>query len=280
MSRRRLINRIKLRQAEPPSAETPSLITTAPSLELERITIRYGQITAIQDASLRVERGDIMALVGPSGCGKSSLLNSINRLTSLIPGCQVSGRILLDGADSAALDDTILRRTVGMVFQRPNPFPLSISDNIRFPLREHGIRNRHELNSRIAQVLQDVGLWDEVKDRLDASALTLSGGQQQRLCIARALALQPSVLLFDEPCSALDPIASSVVENLITRLKGRYTVLMVTHNLAQARRVADTVAVCWMNSGCGCVIETGPTRLLFEAAKHPVAAAYFNGESG
>jgi ABC-type phosphate transport system ATPase subunit len=175
--------------------------------------------------------------VGPSGCGKTSLLNAINRLCDLIPGCTVTGRIAVGGRDVRAPDTrlTALRRRVGMVFQQPNPFPLSIADNLRFPLREHGVSNRSERERRTEEALRAVGLWEEVKGRLGQAAHALSGGQQQRLCIARTLVLGPEVLLFDEPCSALDPLSAGVIEALIAGLEGRYTILLVTHNLAQAR---------------------------------------------
>ena len=256
--------------------------SAAPGLSLENVTIRYGDHVAIQDASFQVQAGELMALVGPSGCGKSSLLNSINRMTDMMPNCSVTGSIRVGGQDVLASGTNLieLRRRIGMVFQQPNPFPLSIAENIRFPLREHGIRHRHELASRTEEALTAVGLWNEVRDRLHKPALALSGGQQQRLCIARTLALAPDILLFDEPCSALDPIAAEVVETLIGSLKGRYTMLMVTHNLAQARRVADTVSVCWVDQGCGCVVETGNSEAIFETPSHPVTAAYCSGKAG
>lgn len=266
--------------AQAPESSEHSPHNAAPLLKLEHLTVSYGDTTAIRDANFEVAAGEVMALVGPSGCGKTSLLNSINRMTALIPGCRVQGRVFIGDRDTSTMDDMSLRRSVGMVFQKPNPFPMSIRENIQFPLREHGVRNRSELADITERVLRDAGLWNEVADRLNRSAFTLSGGQQQRLCIARALALEPGIMLFDEPCSALDPISSGTVEALIAQLKGRITVLMVTHNLAQARRVADTIAVCWVDAGCGCVIESGPTKLIFEAAKHPVAAAYCKGEFG
>ena len=179
----------------------------------------------------------------------------------------------------ASQDAATLRRRIGMVFQQPNPFPLSIIDNLRFPLAEHGVPRR-ERDRRAEQVLRAVGLWEEVKGRLSQSALGLSGGQQQRLCIARALVLEPQVLLLDEPCSALDPVSSKVVEELIVSLKGRYTLLMVTHNLAQARRIADSVTVCWMQEGCGCVVESNACHLVFEHPSHPITAAYCAGAAG
>ncbi|EPV3035025.1 phosphate ABC transporter ATP-binding protein [Pseudomonas aeruginosa] len=250
-----------------------------PSIQIESLSVRYAGQVALQGASLVVAPGELMALVGPSGCGKSSLLSAVNRMSDLVPGARVSGRVLIDGRDvlSAVEDVQALRRQIGMVFQQPNPFPLSIAENIRFALREHGVRNKAELEERLEEALQATGLWNEVRDRLDKPALGLSGGQQQRLCFARALALQPSVLLLDEPCSALDPIASATVEALIDSLKGRYTLLMVTHNLAQARRLADHVAVCWVRDGCGCVLDSGPACELFEGARDPLAHRYLNG---
>ncbi len=251
-----------------------------PTLELDDVHVRYGEHAAIAHASFRVESGEIMALVGPSGCGKSSLLAGINRLTDTIPGCTTRGTITLDGSPLGQWPDAAsLRRTVGMVFQQPNPFPLSIHDNLRFPLAEHGVPRR-ERDERAEQALRSVGLWEEVHNRLGRSALTLSGGQQQRLCMARALVLEPEVLLLDEPCSALDPMASAAVEELIDSLRGRYTILMVTHNLAQARRLADQVTVCWVDNDCGCVVETGGREQIFTRGRHPVTRAYCAGECG
>ena len=188
----------------------------------------------------------------------------------------------MDGAEVTAPDCDVmaLRRKVGMIFQKPNPFPLSIRRNIEMPLREHGVRQRGELDARVERALRDVGLWEEVKDRLDSSALALSGGQQQRLCIARALALEPSILLMDEPCSALDPIASAVVEELIRSLCNRYTVVIVTHNLAQARRVANYAAFFWMTERVGRLIEFGRCQSLFDHPSHDLTAAYIFGTSG
>ena len=250
-----------------------------PYIQIENLSVQYAGQVVLQGASLEVASGELMALVGPSGCGKSSLLSAVNRMSDLVPGARVSGRVLIDGRDvlSGAEDVQALRRQIGMVFQQPNPFPLSIAENVRFALREHGVRNKAVLEERLEQALQATGLWNEVRDRLDKPALGLSGGQQQRLCFARALALQPSVLLLDEPCSALDPIASATVEALIDSLKGRYTLLMVTHNLAQARRLADHVAVCWVRNGCGCVLESGPAQKLFESSRDPLAQRYLNG---
>lgn len=254
----------------------------APSLNIQNLEVRYRGQPALKRASLEVPGGSLMAVVGPSGCGKSSLLRCINRLNDTVPHCTVSGEIRLEEQNILASETDLiaLRRRVGMVFQQPNPFPLSIADNIRFPLREHGVRKRGELAARTEAALRDVGLWEEVCGRLSQAAQSLSGGQQQRLCLARALALQPQVLLLDEPCSALDPIATEHVEDLILRLKGRYTILMVTHNLAQARRLADHVTVCWVDDGCGCVVESGSREGIFVNSRHPITRAYCNGVKG
>lgn len=203
-----------------------------PSLQTERLSLSYAHKPAFKDVTLSIKPGGITALIGPSGCGKTSFLTCLNRLVELTPSCKVSGRILLGEQDVQALNVISLRRRVGMLFQKPNPFPLSIIRNIEFPLREHGVRSRDEIDYMIEVALQDVGLWDEVKDRLKAPALSLSGGQQQQLCLARAIALKPDVLLMDEPCSALDPLSSEIVEDLIANLGYKYTVLVVTHNLA------------------------------------------------
>jgi len=258
------------------------LVTQAPSLSLSDVSIRYNDTVAIEGVNLDVPAGQVTALVGPSGCGKSSLLSSINRMTDTVNGCHVSGEILVGGNNvlSGTTDLIELRRQVGVVFQQPNPFPLSIVENIRFPLKEHGIKQKVVVDEIIETVLSQVGLWDEIKDRLNDNALQLSGGQQQRLCIARCLALKPEVILFDEPCSALDPISSATVESLIKDLTPQYTVLMVTHNLSQARRIADHMAVCWVQSGCGCIVESGDVDSIFERSVHPITRAFCHGEKG
>ncbi|MEX2488797.1 MAG: phosphate ABC transporter ATP-binding protein [Pseudomonadales bacterium] len=255
---------------------------TAPEVSIVGLSVYYGNTAAITNATLTVPGGSLMALVGPSGCGKTSLLNCINRMNDTIADCRVEGRITIDDLDvqDPSVDVNLLRQRVGMVFQQPNPFPLSIAENIHFPLREHGVHRRAELDKRTMKVLNAVGLWDEVKDRLRSSALSLSGGQQQRLCIARALALEPEVLLLDEPCSALDPLATEQIERLIEDLKQQYTLLMVTHNLAQARRVADHVTVCWIDENCGCVVESGSRESIFINSDHPVTKAYCRGDKG
>jgi len=253
-----------------------------PHIEVENLSVAYQGKIVLEDVSLNINKGCITALIGPSGCGKTSLLSSLNRLTDLIPGSQMQGKVHIDGVDvrDPQLDVMTLRRKVGMIFQKPNPFPLSIRRNIEMPLREHGVKQRGELEARVTTALQDVGLWDEVRDRLDTPALSLSGGQQQRLCIARALALEPAILLMDEPCSALDPIASVVVEELIHSLRNRYTVVIVTHNLAQARRVANYAAFFWMTGRVGKLIEFGRCQSLFDSPSHDLTAAYVTGVSG
>ncbi len=246
------------------------------------LSLRYGRTPAFEDVTLDVHAGCITALVGPSGCGKTSFLGCINRITDLVPGARVSGSLHLGDVDllDPRLDVIALRRRVGMVFQRPNPFPLSIRRNLDLPLREHGMRRRRRRDEAIEAALREVGLWEEVEDRLESPALSLSGGQQQRLCLARALVLEPEVLLMDEPCSALDPLSGAVVEELIAGLRGRVTVLIVTHNLAQARRLADWAVLFWKENGAGRLVEQGAVQHLFEAPKEALTAAYVRGRRG
>ena len=260
----------------------PPCCVPEPLIRVDNLSLHYGAKPALEGVSLDIYKGCITALIGPSGCGKTSFLSVLNRLTDMIPGCRVSGTVHFDTMDlrHPALDVQGLRREIGMIFQKPVPFPLSIRRNIELPLREHGMSRQADLNEVMQQVLLDVGLWDEVKDRLESSAQALSGGQQQRLCIARALALKPKVLLMDEPCSALDPISSGVVEDLIQRLRGKYTVVIVTHNLAQARRIANYAGFFWVRERAGCLIEFGQTKQIFEAPAHELTAAYVNGSRG
>ncbi len=248
----------------------------------ESLGLFYGAKPAFSDVSLAVPKGAVTAIIGPSGCGKSSFLACLNRLSDLLPRCRVEGRVTIGATDvlAPATDVVALRRRVGMIFQKPNPFPLSIRRNLELPLREHGVRSRAELDAIVERALADVGLWDEVQGRLDAPALQLSGGQQQRLCLARALALEPEVVLLDEPCSALDPISSGVVEDLISSLRGRYTVVVVTHNLAQAKRIADRVAFFWMKDGTGRLIEEGAADRIFTEPEDELTAAYVRGARG
>lgn len=266
-----------------PSIQTGATAETAPPILTARgLEVSYGGTVAVKEITLDIPRGQITAIIGPSGCGKSSFLSSLNRITDMIPGCRVKGELYLDGDDLQRpdLDLIPLRRRVGMIFQKPNPFPLSIRRNLDVPLREQGIGDAERRHQVLQQALRDVGLWEEVEDRLDASALALSGGQQQRLCIARALALEPEILLLDEPCSALDPISSGVVEDLIVDLRRRTTLVIVTHNLAQARRIADHVAMFWHDGDCGRLIECGDAAQIFEHPTHPTTAAYIAGSRG
>lgn len=251
-------------------------------LQIRDLAVAYHGIQVLSGVSLDVYRGCITALIGPSGCGKSSFLACLNRLTDLLPGARASGEVRLDGQNILAPGQNLkqLRQRIGMIFQKPNPFPLSIRRNLELPLLELGIRNKAEINRRIENVLRDVGLWAEVDGRLNSPATRLSGGQQQRLCIARALILEPEILLMDEPCSALDPLSSAVVEDLILRLQGRYTVIIVTHNLAQARRIANFAAFFWVTEQSGKLIEFNRCQSLFEAPRDPLTEAYIAGVKG
>lgn len=253
-----------------------------PHIQANDLSIAYHGQLALEQVTLEINRGCITALVGPSGCGKTSFLMSLNRLTDLIPGCQVSGTLHLNERDilSPQVNLLDLRRTVGMIFQKPTLFPFSIRRNLELPLREHGMRDRTTLTNTMEKTLQQVGLWDEVKDRLEHPAQALSGGQQQRLCLARALMLSPDVLLLDEPCSALDPLSSGIVEDLIVSLRGHYTVLIVTHNLAQARRIADHVAFFWSFHGVGRLVEHGTAQSIFDSPKHALTTGYISGARG
>jgi len=253
----------------------------APKVRVRDLSVVYGAQVALEGVDLDVAPGEVLALIGPSGCGKTSLLWSLNRMSDLVSGCRVEGEVHLGSAAvlGAGVDTRALRRRVGLIFQRPNPFPLSIRRNLELGLLERGLGGE-ELEGAVRRNLEAVGLWREVGDRLDAPALELSGGQQQRLCIARALALEPEVLLFDEPCSALDPLSTGVVEELVASLRGRYTVVVVTHNLGQARRISDRAAFFWMEAGRGRLVEVGPTARLFEEPRDPRTAAYVRGLAG
>ena len=251
-------------------------------IETEKLSVCYGGTKVLGDVSLSVNRGEILAIVGPSGCGKSSFLAAINRLTDLIPDASVQGDVIVDCCNvrSSLRSEVELRKCVGMIFQKPNPFPMSIRKNIQLALREHGVLDASKREQTTRDVLEKVGLWDEVHDRLDSQATKLSGGQQQRLCIARALALEPQILLMDEPCSALDPISAGTVESLIESMRGTYTIVIVTHNLAQARRIADRVAVFWHVDGTGKMIAEGPADEMFRDAGNETAQAYLSGKQG
>ena len=253
-----------------------------PSMYTENLSLFYGKKAAFTDVNITIHSGQITALIGASGCGKSSFLSCLNRLSDLIPNTKVKGSIRLNSLEilNKSIDLIALRRRVGMIFQKPNPFPFSIWKNLAFPLKEHGIKDKNIIDELIETTLKDVGLWQEVKDRLNTSALSLSGGQKQRLCIARALILQPEIVLLDEPCSSLDPISSGVVEDLIASLKGRYTVVIVTHNLAQAKRIGDYAGLFWLQENVGKLIEYGTVEQIFNNPQHHLTTSYINGIRG
>ena len=264
------------------SADKPACCDSAscrPALRISDVTIRYGSQIAVRDVSLDIPANKITGLIGPSGCGKSSLLTAINRMSDMNAQCKVSGSIKFGDQEvlNGKVDLISLRKKIGMISQRPNPFPVSIRKNIELPLREHGCRNRQQLAEKVEEVCRITGLWDEVKDRLNTSALSLSGGQQQRLCIARALALDPEVILLDEPCSALDPMSSGVVEDLVASLKSKATLVLVSHDIAQARRIADQIAVFWYEDREGRLVEVCSDRQQFENTTHPIARCFIDG---
>ena len=246
-------------------------------ISIKNMDLHYGDFHALKNVNLEIEANKITAFIGPSGCGKSTLLKSINRMNDLVEGCKIDGEILLDGKDIFRdIDVNLLRKRVGMVFQKPNPFPMSIYDNIAYGPRTHGIRSKAKLDDLIEKSLRDAAIWDELKDRLNKSALGLSGGQQQRLCIARALAVQPDVILMDEPTSALDPISTSKIEDLVLELKKDYTIIMVTHNMQQATRVSDRTVFFLL----GEVIEDGKTEELFSMPRDKRTEDYITGRFG
>ena len=246
-------------------------------IDMEQLNLHYGAFHALRDVNLSIEEGKITAFIGPSGCGKSTLLKTLNRMNDLVPDCRVTGKVTLDGEDIYGdMDVNLLRRRVGMVFQKPNPFPMSVYDNIAYGPRTHGVRRRAQLDDTVEASLRAAAIWDEVKDRLHKSALGLSGGQQQRLCIARALAVQPEVLLMDEPTSALDPISTSKIEELCLELKGRYTIAIVTHNMQQAVRISDVTAFFLL----GEMVECGQTEKLFSMPRDKRTEDYITGRFG
>jgi phosphate transport system ATP-binding protein len=257
---------------------SPQPVAGPERLTLDGVGVRYAGRPAVADVSLSVRQGEVLALIGPSGCGKTTLLRTLNRLTETTAGAQRDGRVLLDGIDVEQIELTELRRRVAMVFQQPNPFPMSIFDNIAYALRVQNRKRprRTELVPAVAAALSRAGLWDEVSDDLNRPALRLSGGQQQRLCIARAIATHPEVLLMDEPCSALDPVSTARVEALIEQLRHDHAVVIVTHNLAQARRVADRVAFMYL----GELVEVGETEQVFEAPLAQRTRDYVAGAFG
>jgi phosphate transport system ATP-binding protein len=265
--------------AERPTAGGPVLMS------IERLRVFYGSFLVLDDIELAIQRNSVTALIGPSGCGKSTLLRTLNRMHETLPGATVEGSVTLDGHDiyDPGVDPVVVRRLIGMVFQRPNPFPtMSIYDNVASGLRLNGERSRKVLEPAVERALTGANLWEEVKDRLTAPATSLSGGQQQRLCIARATAVRPEVLLMDEPCSALDPISTLAVEDLIDDLKSEYTIVIVTHNMAQAARVSDTTAFFTIEGAGqpGRLVEVGPTTRLFQDPAEKSTADYIAGRFG
>ena len=244
---------------------------------VENLDLYYGDFKALKNINLNIAPNEITAFIGPSGCGKSTLLKSMNRMNDLVEGCKITGKMLLDNEDIYGdMDTNLLRKRVGMVFQKPNPFPMSIYDNIAYGPRTHGIRSRVRLDEIVEKSLRGAAIWDEVKDKLKKSALAMSGGQQQRLCIARALGVEPEVLLMDEPTSALDPISTSKIEDLAMELKKKYTIVMVTHNMQQAVRISDKTAFFLL----GEVIEYDKTEKLFSMPSNKKTEDYITGRFG
>ena len=245
--------------------------------DIRHLNLYYGDFMALKDITMQIPAHQITAFIGPSGCGKSSLMKTLNRMNDLVEGCRVEGSVLLDGDDIYGdMDPTVLRKRVGMVFQKPNPFPMSIFDNVAYGPRTHGICSRARLEAIVEKSLRDAAIWDELKDRLKASALGLSGGQQQRLCSARALAVEPEVLLMDESTSALDPISTGKIEDLASSLKDKYTIIMVTHNMQQATRISDNTAIFLL----GEMVEFGPTDRVFSTPVDKRTEDYITGRFG
>jgi phosphate transport system ATP-binding protein len=246
-------------------------------ISITELQLHYGAFQALKNINLSVSENEITAFIGPSGCGKSTLLKTINRMNDLVTGCRIEGTVLLDGEDIYnGMDVTLLRKRVGMVFQKPNPFPMNVYDNIAFGPRTHGVKSRVKLDEIVEQSLQSAAIWDEIKDRLKKNALSLSGGQQQRLCIARALAVNPEVLLMDEPTSALDPISTSKIEDLAAELKKRYTIIIVTHNMQQAARISDKTAFFLH----GEIVEFNSTESIFSMPQDKRTEDYITGRFG
>lgn len=247
-------------------------------ISVKDLDLYYGDFKALKNINIEIEPNEITAFIGPSGCGKSTLLRCLNRMNDLVEGCRIEGNVLLDGTDiyGKNVDVNLLRKKVGMVFQKPNPFPMSIYDNIAYGPRTHGIKNKAQLDKIVETSLKNAAIWDECKDRLKSSALGMSGGQQQRLCIARALACQPEVILMDEPTSALDPISISKIEELVLELKKKYTVVIVTHNMQQAVRISDKTAFFLL----GDLVEYGQTDQIFSVPKDKRTENYITGRFG
>jgi phosphate transport system ATP-binding protein len=271
----------RMEQAAAEIGPTRYHVTESPegaALDLRSFNLWYGEVQALFDISMRIEKGLVTALIGPSGCGKSTLLRSLNRMNDLVDELKISGEIIVNGENICrpAIDVIALRKRMGMVFQKPNPFAMSIYENVVYPLRVDGVSNRKVLDETCERALRGAALWNEAKDRLNESALSLSGGQQQRLCIARAIASDPEILLMDEPCSALDPIATAKIEELIDELKGHYSIVIVTHNMQQAARVSDNTAFMYL----GRLIEYGNTDTVFTNPKARRTSDYVTGRFG
>ena len=246
-------------------------------MQIENLDLFYGDFQALKNINMEIQANEITAFIGPSGCGKSTFLKTLNRMNDLVEGCRITGKVMLEGQDIYnGMDVNLLRKRVGMVFQKPNPFPMSIYDNIAYGPRTHGIRSKAKLDDIVEKSLRNAAIWDETKDRLKTSALGMSGGQQQRLCIARALAVQPDILLMDEPTSALDPISTSKIEDLCMELKKDYTIIIVTHNMQQAARISDKTAFFLL----GEVIEMGDTDQIFSMPKDERTENYISGRFG
>lgn len=245
-------------------------------ITVENLNLHYGDFHALKNINLKIPANQITAFIGPSGCGKSTFLKTLNRMNDLIPGVRITGDVRYEGKDIFQAEVNNLRKEVGMVFQKPNPFPMSVYDNIAYGPRTHGIHRKAQLDEIVESSLRNAAIWDELKDRLNKSALGLSGGQQQRLCIARALAVEPEVLLMDEPTSALDPISTSKIEELCMELKGKYTIVIVTHNMQQALRIADTTAFFLL----GDMVEVGATDQLFSMPRDKRTEDYITGRFG
>lgn len=271
---------MKLEESKPMVSEIESLsMIEKYKIQTENLNAWFGNNHVLKDISIKIKRNAVTAIIGPSGCGKSTLLRCFNRMHELTPTARISGKVFLDNVDiySKDVDPVIIRRRIGMVFQKPNPFPnMSIYDNVAIGLKLNGLRDKKKLNEIVRKCLERAHLWDEVKDDLNKSGAALSGGQQQRLCIARALALEPEVILMDEPCSALDPVATAKIEQLITTLKERYTVVIVTHNMQQAARISDYTAFLYL----GRLIEYGETAQLFKNPKEELTERYITGKFG
>ena len=246
-------------------------------INVENLNLFYGNFQALKNVDLKIEEKEITAFIGPSGCGKTTLLKTLNRMNDLIEGCRIEGKVYLDGMDIYAQSDvSLLRKKVGMVFQKPNPFPMSVYDNVAYGPKIHGVKGKSALDEIVEKSLKKAAIWEEVKDRMKKSALGLSGGQQQRLCIARALAVEPDVLLMDEPTSALDPISTIKIEDLASELKGNYTIVIVTHNMQQAARISDRTAFFLL----GEIVEFGNTTDIFSMPKQKKTEDYITGRFG